>query len=975
MFTNGVENPAARAKQLIERAKQASVLEQQDYVELQKIMEGLVEDMFSLGSSLSSPGSAGGIEAGLYLVNELLSSPSVTRLYECGIRSATLILGAMPAAIANISSQGGNETSSIYSSHITDMCLSKLAKAVDELGRQLEKSVAMSSANDSISVVELLQLATVCTECTGDAVERLSGAGDDGLLKSPAIWKSALDGTSAVALHVFKMYEGGCRFYALCTNPVLRRQTQCSVLCKASERLIMLSSAVFGSKAHLAQDSGMKRSLLLRYCDRTLGMHRAMLNSAPLFKAVWQSLCTIVAVFPAGASFDAAGLCLRVYLQSCDTACHLAARLVAFLRQTRPSEMRDQRVEQRVNKVVAYIRFIVFQMPNLLSRIRATESASRSAENNSRVAAAVFAMVDIILGELACGQTLCRTSLKSSALIQQVVDTFITKLLVSLFTHYLAPITDYLVSLQAYMDGNNSSSTAQIPLLPGVQHAAANREILQIIATNIDAFTAEQQQTLLTCGTGLIRAITLSIDRDIVSALPYTTTDADQVCADQMSSATTSEKLARAVALCATKLASPVLFGYWETGALAAIVQSPQCSLGAWVVTEAWIVLAKHVLSGELVLSTVIGIIETQVSNPLTDLGQCAVVRRLVSGLIATRSDGERERLLSDISQRLLRPNDSSRAASACALVPWKKFDTSAAGAMQGIACTVAKQMVATLGNGLPSRSAQVFAALAALAPAIVRQKAVDDRGLISDICTNAYTALERCCAVQGPDAASQSIAEELLSAVSRLEIGNTAHTGRLLELCAKNLGCPALSGPKALFQLSEFIGVFIPVDLGQPSASTIVQHMSQVTAHLLDAQRPWIIQHAAHLFIVRFATESTSSSVIESLVPGHMQAGLVDFIQNVPAGAPFDGDDVGDKRSLLYRSVFDQALSSSASSLALRGKGVNGVSSQSLVDAIRALCSRLDGTDRGVAEAAVQTELARLAQTIERVRQPGEWI
>ncbi|KAJ1997267.1 hypothetical protein GGI06_006537, partial [Coemansia sp. S85] len=137
MFTNGAENPAVRAKQLIDNAKQALVLDQQDYVELQRIMEHLLQDIFS---SFSTPGNAGGAEAGLYLVSELLSSPSVTRLYECGIRSAALTLGAMPAAIANISSQGGNETASIFSSQIADVCLSKLAKAVDELGRQLEKS-------------------------------------------------------------------------------------------------------------------------------------------------------------------------------------------------------------------------------------------------------------------------------------------------------------------------------------------------------------------------------------------------------------------------------------------------------------------------------------------------------------------------------------------------------------------------------------------------------------------------------------------------------------------------------------------------------------------------------------------------------------------------------------------------------------------------------------------------------------------
>ncbi|KAJ2830973.1 hypothetical protein FBU31_002373 [Coemansia sp. 'formosensis'] len=768
------------------------------------------------------------------------------------------------------------------------------------------------------------------------------------------------------------MYEGGCRFYTLCTNPVLRCQPQCSVLYKASERLIMLSSAVFGSKSHLAQDSGMKRSLLLRYCERTLGVHKTMLNSAPLFKAVWQSLCTIVTTFPAGVSFDAAGLCLKVCLQSCDTARLLAAQLVTLLRQTKPSEMRDQRVEQRVTRAMAFIRFIVFQMPNLLSRIRATEFASKSADSDSTVATAVFTMVDVIFGELACGQTLCRTSLKSSTLIQQVVDTFITKLLVSLFTHYLSPITEYFDLLKACIVGNGRLTTAQIPLLPGVRHAVVNREILQIMAANIDAFTADQQQTLLTRGTGLIHAIALSIDRDIVSALPYAMADADQICADQMSTVADSEKLVQAVALCATKVASPALFGYWETGALAAIVQSPQSSLGAWVITESWIVLAKHVLSGELVLSTVVGIIEMCVSNHSSDVGQCATVRRLVSGLTATRSDGERDRLLSDISQKLMRPNDPTRASSICALVPWTAFDKSAA--MPGLACNVAKQMITYLGNGQPSQNAKAFAALAALAPAIAKQKAMDIRELISDICTNAYSALERCCAMQASDTASQCIAEALLSAVSQLGIGNTVHAGRLLELCAKNLGCPALEGPKTLFQLSEFIGVFVAVDLGQPSASTIVQHMSQVTAHLLDVKRPWIIRHAAHLLIVRFASESTSSSVIESLVPGHMQSSLVDFIQHVPAGAPLEGENAGDQRRLLYRSVFDLALRSNARSLAPLGKEANGVNRQSLADAIRALCSRLDSAGRDVAEVAVQAELTRLAQTIERVRQPGEW-
>ncbi|KAJ2487341.1 hypothetical protein IWW37_005292 [Coemansia sp. RSA 2050] len=970
MFTNGADNLAVRAKQLIDSAKQASALGQQDYVELQKIMEDLLEGTFSSGSSFSTPSSSGGAEASLYLINELLSSPSVTRLYECGIRSAALTLGAMPAAIANISSQGGNETASIFSSQMADVCLSKLAKAVDELGRQLEKSLATFSSGDPVDLVELLQLATVSAEYAGDAIERLSGAGDDGLLKSPAIWRSALDGTSAVALHVFKMYEGGCRFHALCANSVLRRQTQCSLLYKASERLIMLSSAVFGSKAHLEQDSGMKRSLLLRYCERTLAVHRSMLNSAPLFKAVWQSLCAIVTVFLAGASFDAAGLCLKVYLQSCDVVRHLATQQVTAMQQAKPFEIRDQKAEQRVTRAMAFIRFIVFQMPSLLSRIRATEPAGRSADSNSAMAAALFAAVDVVAGELACGQTLCCFSPKMSALIRQVVDTFIAKALVSLLAHYLTPITGYLDSLLAFTDSSSKQRTLQIPLLPGVKHVEASREILLIVANSLDTFTADQQQMLLTRGTGLIRAIALSIDRDIVSVLPYAMADAGLVCADQMSLATASEKLAQAVALCATRVASPAHFGFWETGALAAIVHSPQCSLGAWVVAEAWIVLAKHVLSGELVMSTVVGIIETLVSKQSTDPGQHAAVWRLVSGLVATRSEVERERLLSSIFQQFLRPNDHPlRAASACAFVPWMAFSVSSA-AVQSITFTVARQMVALLGKGTPSQNTQAFAALAALAPAIAAgMKAVEHRGLVSDICTSACTVLEQCCAAPESDTDSGRVAEELLSAVSRLGIGDTPYAVRMLELCAKNLGCPALAGPEALLQLSEFIGAFVTVDLERPTASAIVRLMGQVTAHLLDAQRPWIIRHAAHLLIVRFAAESASSSVIESLVPEHMQASLVDFIQRVPAGKPFDGDDVGDKRRLLYRSVFDQPLPSGVP----RSNEANGVGRKSLVDAIRVLCTRIDGAGCEVADLAVQNELARLAQTIERARRLGE--
>ncbi|KAJ2476225.1 hypothetical protein EV174_004997, partial [Coemansia sp. RSA 2320] len=586
MYSSGAEPLATSAKSLIDRAKQAAFLDTQGYTELQQIMNDLVGDLFSSSCSFSSQGSGRDAEVGLFLVGEMLSDPSIYRLYECGIRSAALVLCAMPLAIANVSSQGSNERSSVYSSQITDTCLSRLTSAGEEIIRRLDSAVASGSSNSNgaVEVADLLCLATVYAECTSEVVERLSAAGDDGLLQSPMIWKSAMDNTSAVALHIFKIFESGCRIHLLCLNQALKQQRQyheqCDQMSKASGKLIVLVSAIFGSKTHLEQDAGMKRSLLLRFCERVLSVHKAMLGSAHQFKAVWESLCTIVTSFSASASFGSSGMCAKVYIQSCDTVRCLAEQLGVLLRRHNPTLMRDQKVEQRAMRTGAFIKFIVYQMSGLLSRIYTADSASKNGDgSNSMTFPAALAMAEDVLHELAEGRTRCGAALKTSTVVMDLVYPVISKHLAALFKLHLAPIVDYMDSLQLFVSSSSIESSgqtiSQVPLITGVRHAATSREILRMLALDFSAFSADQQKALLTRGAGLVQALSLSIDCNPVEALPFAFACTGQISDDLLSSATDYEKYALALATCATKLAEPAHYGYWETGALAAILQSP----------------------------------------------------------------------------------------------------------------------------------------------------------------------------------------------------------------------------------------------------------------------------------------------------------------------------------------------------------------------------------------------------------------
>ncbi|KAJ2879436.1 hypothetical protein IWW38_006118, partial [Coemansia aciculifera] len=72
MSCNGDNSSAARAKQLIDRAKQARVLDQTEFVELQRTMEDLVEATFASDTSLFSTPAQSSASAGMYLVCELL---------------------------------------------------------------------------------------------------------------------------------------------------------------------------------------------------------------------------------------------------------------------------------------------------------------------------------------------------------------------------------------------------------------------------------------------------------------------------------------------------------------------------------------------------------------------------------------------------------------------------------------------------------------------------------------------------------------------------------------------------------------------------------------------------------------------------------------------------------------------------------------------------------------------------------------
>ncbi|KAJ2328821.1 hypothetical protein IWW51_000979 [Coemansia sp. RSA 2702] len=976
MFPQSTDSLFARVNTLLGAAKGAGSVDQQTLAELQHLMNALIEATLGADDWLSVPGNGRAVESLLYLVDRMLEGRSSSPLCDCGVRSAVLVVQRMPADVAQVCSQGGDEAS-VLGLRIVDSCLSKLVDVCDETERKLSAFVA-TAADEHTSgaaendVTDVLHAALASIEGLGACFERMS-LGHDGLLNSPAIWKSVLEGTSALALYLVRSFECACKLFTHCNQAALKRRSRYAAvsnsLYKASGKLMDQVSAVFSAEAHLAADSGRKRSLLERFCGYALSAHKSIMNSPPQFKAVWKALCVIVTSFSA-ASFDGSGLCLKVYMQSCETVRTLATQAVSVLRRSSASDLGDQKLQRRLKGILAFVRFIVFQMSSLLARIQ----NSAVGANHAEVVSAAMPMLNTLLGELTAAQLLASMPKDVAAMIDHLVSTVSTKFTLSLFCAYPELIFGYLDRLQQHASGGDTVLNDQqhTPLLDRIQSPVANREIIRTVLLGVGSFTEQQQTQLFARNVPLLVAFSMAIDCDPASVFSVTK-GCSWVHSEQQSATIEYEQLVCAAALSATKLATPAIFEHWETAALRAILQAPSGSLGAMVITDAWGLLVTKALLPAAAVSTVVGILDVVTSNPqfVSEAGRYHV-KQLLGRLFPACQEDELSLCISSIHDHVNGQSDTATLELLCVVIPWNLSTPESAVLQTGRALLNAS--ISLLGSrDTIADQAALFSGLAALLPSYQ----LDSRPIPSDeIWRYAYVIFEK--ALEQVDSADagewQRGIEAILQLAFVLSEGGYNRALELLELCGRNISNTMLQQDRSAFLLAQFAGSFAGFDLVSPSMESAVTALSRIFGCLLGESMPWIVRHQACLQVIRFATESVNQSIVEILIPDSVQEQLVKFIQRVPGGDAVDGAEQ-------CESVYRQALSRHSwqlpsAEVQADAQHINGDSGnlEQLVGTIGLLQQQLETALRrpmpAGAHAAVEAELGRLVQTIERFSQ-----
>ncbi|KAJ2684293.1 hypothetical protein H4R19_006906, partial [Coemansia spiralis] len=343
------------------------------------------------------------------MLAERVASP----LCEAGVRLAALVLRSVPCGVAQICSQEADPASAC-GLRIIDSCLARLVEVCDEA----EKQVSRAAATTDTEAAAAAHLALACTESLAASLDKLS-PGDDGLLRSQTIWRAALEDTNAIALYLVRAFECACRLFTHCTSAEIRRRpqlaAQSTALYRSAGKVMDHVAAVFSSDAHLGADTGRKRSLMERFCMCALAARQAIMGSPPQFKAVWKALCVVATSFTA-TSFDGPGMCLKVYCSSCNAVRMLVDQAVALLQCA--GDATDPKLQRRLKGMFAFVRFIVFQMPSLLARIRSGPSA-----DDGGVVAEAMAMLDTVLGELVAEHMRVSVPESLSTMIHQLVTT------------------------------------------------------------------------------------------------------------------------------------------------------------------------------------------------------------------------------------------------------------------------------------------------------------------------------------------------------------------------------------------------------------------------------------------------------------------------------------------------------------------------------------------------------------------------
>ncbi|KAJ2152557.1 hypothetical protein J3F82_002591, partial [Coemansia sp. RSA 637] len=923
-----------------------------ELAELQHAMNTLVETAFADDCT-----NGRGVESVLYLIEQMLDRQAPLR--ECGIRSAVLVLQQVPVGVVQMCSQNGDEASA-FGLRIIDSCLSKLVDVCDEAEKKVGAFVAASTDDKSPSTIDsgatsILHIALVCIEGLALYFEKAL-PGDDGMLKSPAIWKSVLEGTNPLAVYLTRTFESSCKLFTHCTHATLRRQPQYAALstsvCKAAGKAMDQISLVFSSDSHIASDVGRKRLLLERYCNTALFAHKSIMSSPPQFKAVWKALCVIATMF-SSASFDSSAMCQKVYVQSCETVRSLAVQAVAVLRRTSADGLSDQKLQRRVKGILAFIRFIVFQMPSLVSRIQGSDTVC-----NDRGSVAM-AMFDVLFGELSSSQLLAAMPKEISTMVDHLVTTVSTKFALSLFSVYPTMLLDYLSKLQHHVcRADDSADAKQLPLLEGIRSPIANRELLCAVVTGISTFTEEQQDQLFTHAVPLLMAFSMAVDCDPASVFSITMGDS-WAHSEQQLSAIEYERLVCSLALCATKLATPMLFGHWETSALRVIVQAPQGSLGARMVVDAWGLLAIKALSPSAVTSTVAGIIDVMTFSPerISECGRFQL-KQLFEQVFKVCDEDKITQCVARTCERVVEQHNMANFELLCKVIPWHQFAPESA--IYSIGRSFLDSAISQLDSCDSIRErAAIFAGLSVLIPTYQ----LDNKAIANDeIWRHALTSFEKSLQNTSVDVAEwQHGIESILQLAINMSEGGFSRSMELLHVCGQNMSHAMLLKDQAAFLVAQLAGSFASTDLVPHAMEPTKNALRQIFGTLLQNTMPWIVRHQACVQFIRFATESVNQSITESLVPEHVQEQLLPFIQCIPGGESVETAEL--------RTVYRQVLCSHA--WRLENVQVNGSCVEQLVEDIGALRQRLEAAFQKPMPAsaceAIQTELARLVQTIER--------
>ncbi|PIA13686.1 hypothetical protein COEREDRAFT_83286 [Coemansia reversa NRRL 1564] len=977
MYPSNSDSLLATASTLLDKAKNTNGVDQQCLVELQQVISALVDVAFATDDWMSASDNGRTIESLLNMTDFMLTARSESQLFECGVRTISLILRQMPFGVAQICSQE-KSLASVCGMRILDLCMAKLVDSCDGaeklLGTCITKLTDEPSYPDD-NVTAALDMSLICVESFGNSIEALS-PGEDGLLKSSAIWSSTLEGTNATASYLVRAFECACLLFLRCTNTALRKRPKCaafsSSLYKASGKLIDLVSAIFSSDVHVSGDTGRKRSLMEKFCLHALGIHKSIMNSPPQFKMVWKALC-VISTSSLSISFEGSELCLKVYIQSTDTVRVLVKQAVTILQ--RAEGLNEEKTRRRFKGILAFIRFIVFQMPSLLSKIRKTAGIDRG--DSGEVIPAAMSMLDVIFGELALAQLQVSMPYEISTMIQQLVSTVSVKFTVSLLTCYMEPILRYMGLLQDFFCTTGLSSDTnrtKCHLLDGIQNASANREIMRIVVANINGFTPEQQEKLLTHNVPIPMAFAMAIDYDAASVFSISK-GVDWIHPEQQKSTSEYEQLVCSAALCAANVATPKLYGQWEMAALQTMLQAPLGSLGAQIIVDAWGVLATRMLPQRAVLATIKGVLDVVVTDPQR-VGKVGsrLVRRLLRQLFSACAEDGLSGCLSPIIKQVVEESLPDKMAFLCEIVPWSLYGSGSM--IYDIGRTLAINVSTLLEtSGTIKEKVAIINGLAALLPLYRIGEGVID---LDSIWQGVWSIFDKALCQDTDVVYTDRLwaVESVLSLSAQLPEEENKRIVMLLGHCARNLKNTLFKEDTVGLHLIQLVASFAAVDLSHPSMKTVLINLRQIFEHLLKEDMSWLVIHQVHLLVIRLATDSVNQSVAETLVPKTLQAPLLQFIQREPAGEKMDSIE---EREAMYRSVFGiigwqrsyMALPNDQSGHITSRNGRSLRDLEQLVNAIVALRQQLEGAlhERILPgpDSAMRTELARLVEIIEK--------